>query len=256
MQEKAGKQSNDPSYPTRSASVDQYSGARSGVAPTITGCPEEEADAEITLRSISSDVLEPELARIRASIAEREQEIALLKERLALLEGELKTRSEALRPSGSVEKDTSPQVNVAVLENTYPTLQRVAVAYSSSSLPPPHLLDSLAPSQRRTSRRCCELQLEFTEDTHFYAGLTQDISQGGVFIATYRLLPVGRRLELDFDLPNGTHVKASGEVRWLRESTAPSVRPGMGVAFLDLPTESLHAIGEYCRERPPLYMEV
>jgi|GEM_PF-1457385 len=150
----------------------------------------------------------------------------------------------------------------------YPTLRRVsmsmgAVAPSAeggqdslrhSERP---AQDSMVPSSRRRNQRLqLELELEFKEDTHFYAGITQDLSQGGVFVATYRLLAVGTLLWLAFDLPDGTHVRTRGEVRWLRGEQDGSLRPGMGVAFVDLPEPSLRAIEAFCCARAPLYIEI
>ncbi len=196
--------------------------------------------------SLRRDATEIELIRLRAMLLEREREIAQLRERLAQLEAV---------PAAPVESPHSHD-EAKVDKSRYPTLQRVAFAYASDSLPPPSIRDSVPPSQRRSPRRSCALELEFTEDTHFYAGLTQDISQGGVFIATYGLLPVGSRLDLSFDLPDGTEIRTRGEVRWLRESACSGTRPGMGVAFTELSDEAIVAIHRFCCERPPLYMDI
>lgn len=153
----------------------------------------------------------------------------------------------------------------------YPTLKRLSLSTAmqaaaerahTSSAPPPgenkgEASESVVPSSRRRNQRLAlELELEFTEDTHFYAGITQDLSQGGVFVATYRVLPVGTHLWLSFDLPDGTHVHTRGEVRWIREEQEGSLRPGMGVAFRDLPELALEAIQRFCRSREPLYIEI
>jgi uncharacterized protein (TIGR02266 family) len=115
--------------------------------------------------------------------------------------------------------------------------------------------DSIPPSQRKDPRRAVELQIEFNEDTQFFAGLTQDISEGGVFIATYRILPIGTPLTLSFELPDATKVTARGEVRWVRDTNMVEGRPGMGVSFTDLTPESLAAISRFCRHNAPLYVE-
>ena len=241
MQKTVGKR-RDSTGRGQSMPVHDASGARSLVAPFGTCHARDEVESEFEFDSLSDDALEVELARVKATLVEREREIVKLKERVALLEGS----SAAQTPVSSASE----------LVSACPTLQHFAVAYASSSLPSPSLRDSAPPSQRRSPRRICEIELEFTEDTHFYAGLTQDISQGGVFIATYRLLPVGSNLELAFDLPDGTRIKTRGEVKWLRENASNGARPGMGVAFSNLPEDTLHAIDRFCRERPPLYMEI
>jgi uncharacterized protein (TIGR02266 family) len=165
-------------------------------------------------------------------------------------------RSMAQLPSAAPprERESDSTWQPAGVRAGYPVLEHVAVALRASTLPPG--ADSIPPSQRRTPRRVCELELEFTEETQFYTGLTQDISEGGVFIATYRLFPIGSRLELSFELPDGTKINTWGRVRWLREESPHGSRPGMGVEFGDLTEEMLAAITRFCEQRPPLYMEV
>ena len=113
-----------------------------------------------------------------------------------------------------------------------------------------------APSRREDPRIRRELEVEFSHETEFYAGITADLSQGGLFIATYHPYPLGTRLDLGFELPDGTAVKARGQVRWLREEVPGVSRPGMGVAFEQLSQEALAAITSFCRQRAPLYMEL
>ena len=248
--------------------IQEGSGARTLAAPAETD------DERVLDPALGGDdgatreALRAELTKVREVLAQRELEIAELKRRIASFEKrpidmqpqtsaayDMKPTLAATAPASQPAAEAPPPT--APAEPTYPTLQRVAVGYATnSSLPPTSSRESAPPSQRKASRRSCELELEFTEDSHFYAGLTQDISQGGVFIATYRLFPVGSRLELAFELPDGTRVKTRGEVRWLREGAAAGTRPGMGVAFSDLPEAALTAIADFCRERPPLYMDI
>lgn len=151
------------------------------------------------------------------------------------------------RDSGDWQPASRPSVG-------FPVLQHVAVALRASTLPPPGA-DSVPPSQRKNPRRSCEIELAFSEETQFYTGLTQDISEGGVFVATYRLFPIGTRLELSFQLPDGTTVNTWGRVRWLRDEAA-QCRPGMGVEFGDLREDVARAIAQFCEQRAPLYIEV
>lgn len=213
-----------------------------------------------------------ELIRIRALVAERDLVIGALNERLLTLESTLAELTQTLRArERELASSISPRAEQAALParegspvssypelTTLPVLQRVSVALRESlSAPPPSRPDAVPPSRRREPRRSCELDLEFTDETHFYAGLTQDLSQGGVFIATYHVFPVGSRLELGFQLPDGAEVRARGVVRWVRAAGEPGEeRPGMGVAFSELSESALSAIASYCANRAPLYMEL
>ncbi len=207
--------------------------------------------------------LEAELERLQAVVEHRDQEIAELRARLSKHETTAIVAPH-VQPALAPEQHqaiANPEPSFAATptveqQDPYPTLRRLAMVLESCSIVPPAGFTSQPPSQRRSPRRTFEVELEFTEDSQFYAGLTQDISQGGVFIATYKLLPIGRELQLNFDLPDGTHVSAKGEVRWVRESSLASVRPGMGIAFVDISAEALDAVTNFCRERPPLYMDL
>ncbi len=113
-------------------------------------------------------------------------------------------------------------------------------------------------NERRGARRMhLEAEVTLTSPSQFYAGLTFDVSEGGLFVATYQPLAIGEEVEVELTLPTTT-VKAKGVVRWMRapsdEPDAPP--PGAGIAFAGLPEDARAAIEELCRERPPLYHDV
>ena len=97
-----------------------------------------------------------------------------------------------------------------------------------------------------------EVDIGLATDSHFYTGLSQDLSTGGVFIATYDPKPAGTDIALYFALPDGHVIAAECQVRWTREAS-PDAPPGMGVAFKKLSPEDLAAIQRFCEQRAPLY---
>lgn len=116
---------------------------------------------------------------------------------------------------------------------------------------------SIVPSERRTSERTPWIaDLEFGEDAQFFTGLSLDISEGGLFVVTYSTIPIGTRLVLSFELPDGTNVEARGEVRWVRSDAADGERPGVGIAFTELPEGVRERIADLCTVQPPLYFDV
>lgn len=116
---------------------------------------------------------------------------------------------------------------------------------------------SVAPAERRTSERAPWIaDLEFGEDAQFFTGLSLDISEGGLFVATYTTIPIGTRLVLSFELPDGTNVEARGEVRWVRSEATDGERPGVGIAFTELPPGVRERIAELCSRQEPLYFDV
>ena len=110
-------------------------------------------------------------------------------------------------------------------------------------------------SEERRTLWDAERPVEFVADTHFVAGLSQDLSGGGVFVATYRRVDVGTKVHLGFELPDGRLVEARGVVRWVREQDDAVGRPGLGVAFTQMSEAALAALVDYCRDRPPLYFD-
>ncbi len=72
----------------------------------------------------------------------------------------------------------------------------------------------------------------------FWAGLTENLSQGGVFIVTDEELDPGEEFEIELRLPGGEVVNTIVEVRWLRPPGAGGgLAPGAGVRFLELGAE-------------------
>jgi len=112
-------------------------------------------------------------------------------------------------------------------------------------------------AERRTSDRSPFIaDLRFGEDVELFTGLSLDISEGGIFVATYTEIPVGTRLVLCFELPDGSMVEARGEVRWTRPQTSDDERPGVGIVFTELPSAAHEQIIALCARQPPFYFEL
>ena len=112
-------------------------------------------------------------------------------------------------------------------------------------------------SERRAQgdkRVFIEVEIGLSTESHFYTGLSLDVSTGGVFVATYEPSPPGTAVTLYFVLPDGYVVNAEGVVRWMR-GTTEDAPPGMGVAFVNISHEALAHIADFCASRPPLYFD-
>ncbi len=106
---------------------------------------------------------------------------------------------------------------------------------------------------RRSSERAkLVTDVRIDSDSQFFAGVTGNVGGGGLFIATYALLPVGTAVSVEFTLPGEPQrtISAAGSVCWLRE-TEGAIH-GMGVTFDALTPEDDAAIREFCKVRPPL----
>src|SRR3954471_7758909 len=103
-----------------------------------------------------------------------------------------------------------------------------------------HRIDGFEPEgvRREHDLFSVELEVNVTSEHNLYAGLAQNISAGGVFIATHQLQKVGSRIELSLRLPDSDEAfPVVGEVRWVRLYNEHSdTSPGFGVRFVELPS--------------------
>jgi len=89
-------------------------------------------------------------------------------------------------------------------------------------------------------------------ESNFYTGLLENISLGGVFIATDITFPVGANLTLTIELDDGlAPICVSGQVRWSR-ACPPR---GVGVRFRDLAGAELTRVRQFANRREPGFFE-
>ena len=112
---------------------------------------------------------------------------------------------------------------------------------------------------RASERFDLEVKVDLESDHNFYTGLTQNISAGGLFIATHHLRRIGDQITLKFTLPGSDKVVAvETEVRWIRENSAlmrADGGTGMGVRFINLSPEAKAAIDSFVQSRESLYYD-
>ena len=126
-----------------------------------------------------------------------------------------------------------------------------------------------AQDRRRAPRYALSLAITMQGDNNFYAGLSEDMSEGGVFIATHHALPIGTPVNLSFTLPDADEpIFVYGTVQWLRGPDATArwdsnfgagaetgVMPGIGIRFHDMEPASLKAIRTFVRQRSPVFFD-
>lgn len=104
--------------------------------------------------------------------------------------------------------------------------------------------------RRQHARVDAKLQVEFLYADGYFELTTEDISQGGLFIATDHFLPVGERIRIVLHLPGSAPaIKAVAEVRRVVEKAEPGQPIGLGVAFVDLDDGTRELIREYVVSR-------
>jgi len=110
------------------------------------------------------------------------------------------------------------------------------------------------PDRRSSPRVVIEVEVSMTSESNFFAGLSGDVSSGGIFVQTYEARSIGTKLDLIFALPDGP-VHARGVVRWTQEKRE-GVEPGLGIAFETIEAADRARIEAFCKARPPLYYDV
>ena len=111
--------------------------------------------------------------------------------------------------------------------------------------------------RRQHPRHNVELEVTMESETNFYMGLTENLSEGGLFIATHVLKPLGTQIEVSFKLPDVPEpIKVTGTVRWLREySPTSDTSPGLGVRFEHIDAEQTEQIRRFLAARDPLFYD-
>jgi uncharacterized protein (TIGR02266 family) len=101
------------------------------------------------------------------------------------------------------------------------------------------------------------VEVGLESDSNFYMGFSENISEGGLFLATYSIRPVGTELDLSLKLPYQEEpVRARGTVRWVREfSESSDAPPGMGVRFERIAEEDEPRIRAFLSSRPPMFFD-
>ena len=112
-------------------------------------------------------------------------------------------------------------------------------------------------AERRVHQRVC-LEAEVTgfSETNFFTGFTEDISEGGLFVATHCPPEVGSRIEVAVKVAEGESMVLAGEVAWHRGQG--SDLDGCGVRFVDLSDEQSAALRGLLQrlDREPLFYDL
>lgn len=133
---------------------------------------------------------------------------------------------------------------------------------SRPSVPPPKPKDGApVPTSVRLANGQGETKLEAnigaTTESNFFVGFSGEISEGGVFIASYDTLPVGSSTHLLVTLPGGFEMNVQGTVKFVRDplDMMAEAEPGMGVAFNALDDKDRELILRFIRKRAPMFYD-
>lgn len=198
---------------------------------------------------LAKDEAELEKARTAAEAERREVERRAAEARAqAELWAAAAAESSQVRSSNGTGKRTEPSSCAA--RPSEPTRQYGA--QTLGRMTPPRTEQA---GQRECARVPLQAAVDLASDSNLFTGFGTNVSEGGLFVATINVLPVGTPVDLTFTLPGKSKLSVHGEVRWIREvnDRTPEVFPGVGVRFVNLAPGTAEALKRFVSEREPLF---
>jgi uncharacterized protein (TIGR02266 family) len=155
-----------------------------------------------------------------------------------------------LRPSASPQNLGVAKTVVSPAAAHAPAAKAGAAGKPANVAPP-----AAAKAQRTGPREKLEANVGATTESNFFVGFSGEISEGGVFIATYATLALGAPVEVLVTLPGNYQFTVPGEVRFVRDPMDMDSEPGIGVRFNGLSAEHRELILRFIRKRPPVFYD-
>jgi uncharacterized protein (TIGR02266 family) len=116
------------------------------------------------------------------------------------------------------------------------------------------------PQDRRLAPRyAVAVEVSLESEHNFFTGLTQDLSSGGLFVATTSRPALGERVQLRMTLPTSpTPLDVLTVVRWVRTRDVPGEggKAGVGLSFVELSPQAREAIEAFLAQRESLFVDV
>ena len=140
------------------------------------------------------------------------------------------------------------------LKALHPVIEEVKEQSKKRSQPPPPADDEISDDTMKVN---VNTMLNLNTDHQFYNGFSENIEEGGIFVATFDPKPEGSKVLVNFKLAGGRKVAARGIVHFVIEYNplATEMAPGMGVRFTDLLANDKVAIEEYLKQREPMFYD-
>ncbi|WP_437504587.1 PilZ domain-containing protein [Sorangium sp. So ce1099] len=147
----------------------------------------------------------------------------------------------------------------------YPAAPPPAAAYPAAPHPaadarraPPYQ-PAPQPIDGRAPTAVVDVELGALTPSNFYKGLAGNdvIEHGGIFVATYKIPPIGSVVTLRVRLPGDYEFTASATVRWTREAggSRDSAEPGFGARITQISPEGRQLVSRFTRNREPLFYD-
>jgi uncharacterized protein (TIGR02266 family) len=111
---------------------------------------------------------------------------------------------------------------------------------------------------RGAMRAAVYANVDLYSEHNFWTGLSMNMSEGGLFVATHNVVNVGTMLILNIMLPFEQYpVVMLAQVRWTRAYSAQDeIPPGLGLQFIDADAHALAKIKTFVSTmREPLFYD-
>ncbi len=112
-------------------------------------------------------------------------------------------------------------------------------------------------NQRSDPRISAQVEVTVSGPHNFFTGFTQNLSKGGLFVATHQVFGIGTEFDIELTLER-KRITVTAKVCWVRENTPflpEGIEPGMGLSFVRISDEDLASIHEFLNKREPLFYD-
>ena len=159
---------------------------------------------------------------------------------------------------GGVAAATLPQIHPspgARMPSSPGPASHQAVGSGHAKIPQP---TSTPP--RQMPRVPLAVEVDFSGDTNLYVGFSENLSEGGIFVATYTPRQVGEQFDISFTMPGVVKaITCAVVVTWsvpfrdkIDDEHSERV-PGMGLKFLNLSKQQAALLAAFVAQREPLF---
>ena len=188
-----------------------------------------------------------------------------LSQTLALLQDVRSQHSGISIATEAIAKVMSQLFPLTAQPSKAPAASPEATAKGAFSIPPaarvpgdaPRTSLRPAPAPYNGPRANMEANIGATTASNFFVGFSGEISEGGVFIATYNILDRDAPVAVLITLPGGFETTINGRVRWSRDplNFDDEAEPGVGVQFETLQNDTRELILRFIRKRAPIFYD-
>mgnify|MGYP000283013320 CR=1 FL=1 len=161
-----------------------------------------------------------------------------------------------------------PVLSTPAVPNIMPKAPKVPNSAVPPSIPMPsssaNMQSAKVDSEKRAPRRDIEMSLSFEialdsgSEHNFYTGLTDNISEGGIFIATTQILDIGTQIKFPLALPSMLEPEqVEGVVKWVRREgrADANVPSGIGIQFTQISDSFKARINQYIQSSDTIFYD-